>query len=178
MKRFLETYNKPLTIVLFIMVVITTLVMMNFDLPLRNENCKDGIVSFELAKDLETTVTILNSWDTNAKNNASLSVGFDFLFLLVYSSFIALLIFKINNRLWENHAFHKVGRALIVLIFSAAFFDMIENVALIKLLLGDLEQMWCSIAYFFAIGKFAIVLICIVYILLNWVLLWFEKEKT
>jgi len=44
----------------------------------------------------------------------------------------------------------KFGNLLIALIFIAAFFDCIENIALIKLLLGDLEQVWSSIAYYFA----------------------------
>ena len=171
MKRFLKTYNKRITILLLITVLINIIVLLIFDTPLKNEICKNGIVSFELAKDLDQTVKILESWDTNAKINVSLSLGFDFLFLLAYSSFIAVLIFNINNRLWENKAFHKIGNLLIALIFIAAFFDIIENSALIKLLLGDLEQIWSSIAYYFGVLKFAIVLICIIYLLINWFLL-------
>ena len=148
-----------------------------FDAPLKNEICKNGIISFELAKDLDKTVKILDSWDTNAKINMSLSLGFDFLFLLVYSSFIALLIFNINNSLWKKKSFHKFGNFLVILIFSAAFFDIIENIALIKLLLGGLEQIWSSVAYYFATIKFAIVLICIIYLLMNWLLLLFKELR-
>ena len=175
MKFFLKTYNNSITILLLITVAINIIVMRIFDAPLKNEICKSGIISFELAKDLDKTVKILDSWDENAKINVSLSLGFDFLFLLMYSSFIALLIYNINNRLWKNNSFHKFGNLLIVLIFIAAFFDIIENIALIKLLLGDLEQIWSSIAYYFAVIKFAIVIICIIYLLINWFLLLFEK---
>lgn len=151
--------------------------MRSFDAPLKNDICKNGIVSFELAKDLGKTVKILDSWDANAKINAGLSMGFDFLFLLMYSSFMALLIFNINNRLWKNKSFHKLGNLLIVLIFMAAFFDIIENMALIKILLGDLDQTWSSTAYYFALMKFAIILICIIYLLVNWLLLLFKKTS-
>jgi len=175
MKFFLKTYNNSIITLLSITVLINIIVMRNFDAPLKNEICESGIISFELAKDLDKTVKILDSWDANAKINASLSLGFDFLFLLIYSSFIALLIYNINNRLWKNNSFHKFGNLLIVLIFIAAFFDIIENIALIKLLLGDLEQIWSSIAYYFAVIKFAIVLICIIYLLINWLLLLFKK---
>ena len=106
----------------------------------------------------------------------SLSLGFDFLFLLVYSSFIALLIFNINNRLWKNKSFHRFGSFLIALIFIAAFFDVIENIALIKLLLGSLEQVWSSVAYYSAVTKFGIILISIIYLLINWVLLLFKRN--
>lgn len=105
----------------------------------------------------------------------SLSLGFDFLFLFAYSSFIALLIFNINNKLWKNKPFYKIGKVLIISIFLAAFFDTIENIALIKLLLGDLKQVWSSVAYYFASIKFLIVFICIIYLLLNWILLLFKK---
>lgn len=177
MKIFLNTYKNRITILLLVMVCINILVMRSFDTPLKNENCKNGIISFELAKDLNESVKILNSWDSNAKTNASLSLGFDFLFLLVYSSFIAMLIFIINNRLWKNNSFYKFGTLFIVLIFFAALFDIIENMALIRLLLGDLEQIWSSIAYYFALIKFAIILICICYLLINWFLLVFGKPQ-
>ena len=151
--------------------------MRNFDNALKNEISKNGIISYELAKDRDDTEKILNSWDTNAKINAGLSLGFDFLFLLVYSGFIAVLIFNINNRLWQNSSFHKFGKFLIALIFLAAFFDIVENIALIRLLTGNLKQVWSSISYYFALMKFAIVLICISYLLVNWLLLFFKKEQ-
>lgn len=176
MQTFLKTHKKQLFIILLISVILNIIVIGMFDKPLKNEICKNGIVSYELAKDINQSKNILNSWDTNAKINISLSLGFDFLFLLVYSLFIAFLIFNINNRLWKNKKFYKIGQLLIVSIFIAAFFDVIENIALIKLLLGDLRQIWSSIAYYFAIPKFAIVFICIIYLLINWILLLFKPK--
>jgi len=139
-----------------------------FDAPLKNEVCTNGIVSFELAKDISVSKNILNSWDDNAKANAGLSLGFDFLFLMVYSSFIALLIYKISIRLQKGKVFYKLGNVFIYLIFIAAFFDIIENIALIKLLKGDLNQIWASTAYYFAMFKFILILICLLYIIINW----------
>ena len=175
MKTFINNYKNRITIILLILIIINSITIRIFDAPLKNEICERGIISFELAKDLDKTVNILNSWDTNAKINMSLSLGFDFLFLLVYSSFIALLTFNINNRLWKNKSFYKFGNLLIILIFIAAFFDVIENIALIKLLLGDLKQLWSSVAYYFAVMKFSIVLFCIIYLLINWLILFLKK---
>jgi len=176
MKTFLRTNKKRITFLLLITLIINIGVIRIFEAPLKNEVCKSGIVSFELAKDLDTTVKILDSWDATAKNSMSLSLGFDFLFILVYSSFIALLIFNINERLWKNKPFHKLGNILIGLIFIAAFSDVIENIALIKLLLGNLEQVWSSVSYYSAVIKFGIILICIIYLLINWVLLLFKRN--
>ena len=176
MKTFIKTYRNRITIVLLITIIINIITIKIFDTPLKNEICKNGIISFELAKDLDKTVAILNSWDTNAKINAGLSLGFDFLFLLVYSSFIALLIFKVNNKIWKYKSFYKFGNLLIIMIFIAAFFDIIENIALIKLLLGDLKQSWASISYYFSTIKFVIILISISYLLINGLILLFKKS--
>ena len=149
-----------------------------FDTALKNEICKNGIASFELAKNLGNSTAILNSWDINAKISAGLSLGLDFLFLLVYSNFIALLIFNINNRLWKNNTFYKFGSLLISLIFLAAFLDIIENISLIKLLLGDIKQIWSSIAYYAAVTKFSLVLISVTYLIINWILLLFNQKNS
>jgi hypothetical protein len=175
MKTFLTSNKKRITLILSILTILNIATIKIFDKPLKNEICKNGIISFELAKDLDKSVKIINSWDANAKINMALSLGFDFLFLVIYSSFIALLIFNINIKLWKNKPFYKVGQFLIATIFLAAIFDIIENIALIKLLLGDLQQIWSSTAYYFAIVKFLIVLICIVYLLINWFILLFKK---
>ena len=176
MKTLIETYKKRITLILLITIIINIIAITFFDTPLKNDVCKNGIVSFELARDLDESVNILDSWDTDAKINAGLSLGFDFLFLLIYSSFIALLIFNINNRLWKGESFYKFGNILIGLIFIAAFLDIIENIALIKLLLGDLKQIWSSVAYYFAVIKFVIIIISIIYLLISWGILLFEKK--
>ena len=168
MKAFIKAHKGRITIVLLVTLIINSMALRVFDAPLKNDDCPNGIVSFELAKNLDSSVDILDSWNAQEKTYAGLSLGIDFLYLFVYSTFIALLIFNINNRLWENRAFYKLGKLLIILIFSAALFDAIENIALIKLLLGDLRQIWASVAYYFAAMKFAIVLVCIVYLLANW----------
>lgn len=171
----IKSNKKRITVILLVILIICIAVIKNFDAPLKNETCLNGIISFELAKDINISTKIINSWDTNAKINASLSMGFDFLFLLIYSSLIALLIYNINNRLWKNKAFYKIGKTLIYFIFLAAIFDVIENIALINLLQGDLRQVWSTIAYYFAFVKFIIVIISILYLLVNWIILLFKK---
>ena len=143
--------------------------MIYFDGFLINNICKNGIISLQLAKDVNLSQAILDSWNTQSKVSAGLSIGLDFLYLLFYPSLIALLIHKLNEILWKNNTFYFVGLALLFAQFFAALFDAIENIALIQLLLGNVKQFWTSVSYYFASIKFILIFIGIIYILLNFI---------
>ena len=96
-------------------------------------------------------------------------MGLDFLFLIIYASFIALLMHKLNERIWNNTRVYKLGVLLIWGVFLAALFDVIENFALIKLLLGDLQQSCSSIAFYFASMKFVLLILGVLFIVVSWV---------
>jgi hypothetical protein len=147
-----------------------------FDAPLKNEISPEGIVSFELAKDVDKSVAIIKSWNHVAIKSANRSMAFDFLFLIVYGLFIGLMIHKLN-RVWNTSGFQRFGIVLIYLVFLAGFFDIIENIALIFLLRGDLEQIWSSSAYYFAIMKFAILAIAFLFIIISFVALLIRKGR-
>ncbi len=167
--------GKKLTLVLFIVFIIITLVMNFFNTPLVNDICENGIISFEFAKQLSISNAILNSWDESAEASAGLSLGLDFLYLIVYSSLIALIIYRLNQHLWKNNPFIILGNLLIWAIFLAAFFDVIENIALLKLLLGETNPLWATMAYYFALLKFTLILICVGYIFMN--IIWLLIKK-
>ncbi len=168
--------EKKLSYSVFYLLVISIIAMRNFDSFLTNATTPNGIVSFELAKTLERSQEILNSWTGTAKIFAGLSIGFDFLFILIYSIFIALLVHKLNERLWRGKPFYRVGELLIWSMFIAAIFDTVENVSLIKLLIGNLKQYWVSIAYYFAIMKFVLIIVSILYIIANFFILLVKKK--
>ena len=178
MKDFLKLHRKKVTLLLLIAFVLSMTAIRIFDAPLKNGVCTGGIVSFELAKELSRSKDILNSWDRPALSYAGLSIGIDFLYLLVYVCFIGMLIFNINERLWSGKSFYKAGRMLIVLIFVAAFFDVLENIAMIRLLVGDLQQKWSSMAFYAAGIKFGIIALCLLYLIANWLLLLFKKSRS
>ena len=167
--------ERKITFMLLISMIILMSIMRFFDSQMQNTATAKGIISFELAKDLSKSEAILNSWNTLAKTSAGMSMGFDFLFLTVYALFIALLIHKLNERLWKHSKTYTFGIILIWGVFLAAFFDIIENIALIKLLLGDLHQKWSSIAYYFAVSKFTLLLFGIIFIIISSIILFFKK---
>lgn len=169
--------EKILTRALIPLLIAVIVVLKYFDRFLINEICKRGIISFELSEDLETAKAYMESWGDIGRNAAGLSLGLDFLFPFLYSIFIALLIHKLNERLYKGKGFYKVGIFLIWLQFVAAIFDLIENLGLIRLLLGDLDQFWVSISYYFAVMKFLLILMGIMYVLLNFGVFLIKKQR-
>ncbi len=167
--------EKKGTIILLILLLVIMGLMRYFDAFLMNSSCVNGIVSFEFAKDLENSKTIINSWNKQSVKAAFSSLALDFLFLMAYAAFIGLLIHKIVKRSKEKSFFSKLGELLIWGIILAALFDVIENIALLNLLSGNLNEIWSSVAYYFAILKFAIIIGCIMYILIGWLLLLVKK---
>lgn len=166
-----KLYNKQTLIVTGIITIIVFLALRTFDAPLRNETTPGGIVTFEFAKDIETAENIINSWDENAKLNAGLSIGIDYLFLIAYSLFFSISIFLISNNFQNKFVLlRKIGMAFTFLLLFAGLCDAIENYALIQLLLGSQNAMFPTIAYYFASIKFILIGFGLIYILIGLVL--------
>jgi len=174
--KLTKNQEKKLTRTLLIVTVICIAVLKYLDQFLINDTCTGGIVSFELSKDLETAGSYLNSWGEQGKIAVSIGLGFDFLFPIAYTSLIGLLIHKLNEKLWSKSSFLSIGNGLIWLVFLAGIFDYIENIGLINLVLGNMEQHWVSIAFYFATIKFIIILIGILYIIVNFLLFLIKKR--
>ena len=130
---------------------------------LINDQVPNGIVSLELAGSITNAELILASWDKSAQFQAGLSMGLDFLFLIAYSITIALgCLLVIKN---SSIFIQKIGLWLAVSQFLAAGLDVIENLAMIKLLAGSTRDILPAIAYRCAIPKFIIILAGLVFLL-------------
>lgn len=167
--------QKRMTIFLLVFVIVMIAIMRFFDAPLKNETAPNGIVSFELAKELSNSKAILYSWSEFSKPFANLSMTFDFLFLVIYSLFLSLVTHRLNEKVWKKGKTHQFGIVICYLIFLAAFFDVIENIALMQLLKGNLQQIWSSIAYYFAVMKFGLLVLGLVFIVVSFVKMIIKK---
>lgn len=166
MNLFFKLTYKQILIISGIFSAVTFITLGYFDIPLKTDAAPNGIISFEFAKGIEQSIAIISSWDMTAKIYAGLSLGIDFLFLVVYGIFFATACYLIAQKyINKNTLVYKTGLLLSKLQFVAAFFDAIENIALIKLLLGSNNSIFPSIAYYFAAVKFAIIGIGILYII-------------
>ncbi len=137
--------------------VLATWILQLTDRSLRTPAAPSGIVSFELARELGTAQAILGSWDAQARVWAGFSLGFDYLYMLLYANALAMLI------LWTGeHAFPPRGRiprwSLLLAwgMWVAALFDATENLALILLLQGQRAAFLPLLAWACALVKFGL----------------------
>jgi hypothetical protein len=78
--------------------------MSSLDRNLTTAAAPRGIVSLELAGDLEQGNRILTAWSTEGKVYAALSLGLDYLFLIVYAAFISLACVLIARNLVSRNS--------------------------------------------------------------------------
>ncbi len=151
--------------------LLAIVVMVNLQIvgaPLQTEAAPSGIISFELAGDLPAAQAILASWNAQAKIQAGLSLGADYLFMLVYATAIGLgcvLVARLFASRSPTLAF--VGGFLAWAQWGAAALDALENYALIRLLLGSVQAYWPAMAKWCAIPKFALVAAGLLYAVLG-----------
>jgi hypothetical protein len=154
-----------------ILAPLTVAVMLALDAigrPLATEAAPLGIVSFEFAGDLESAARMLASWGEAGRVRAGLSLGLDFLFLVLYASAIGLGCKGVARRLAPPGTLaHRTGTGLAWGQVAAAALDAVENVALIRLLLGSRDALWPSLAWGCAAVKFALVIAGLAYVLLG-----------
>ena len=154
-------------ILIFMMLSAGLLVAMrSLDVPLKSKVSPKGIVSFELAKNYKHAKQILDSWNPKSRVYAALSIGLDYLFLIVYALFISISCVRLARFLKSRIILlSKLGLLLGWAQFIAAFLDAIENFALIQLILGSTKETLPVLARWCAVIKFGLVGAGLVYIL-------------
>jgi hypothetical protein len=136
--------------------------------PLATEAAPLGIVSFEFAGNLEDAARMLASWGEAGRVRAGLSLGLDYLFLVLYASAIGLGCKEVARRLAPPGTLaHRAGTGLAWGQVTAAGLDAVENVALIRLLMGSQTALWPPLAWWCAAFKFAFVIAGLAYVLLG-----------
>jgi hypothetical protein len=153
---------------IFITLLVLTLLMMflmNFiGTPLTTPEAPLGIVSYEFAGSVSSAQSILDSWDHNAQLHAAFSLGLDYLFMVLYSSTIALACIWAGEVLDKNSwPLGKVSVPLAWGLWAAALLDAVENIALVVILFGVLVSPWPELAKWCAVVKFALIFMGMVY---------------
>ena len=120
------------------------------------------IVDFELAGTVNTATDILNAWTPMDRIRAGFSLGFDFLYMPVYSTTIALAcVWAASVR--RSGVWRSIGLALAWGLWLAAMLDAIENLALIGNLFGAPLDPLPTIAAVCATLKFGLILLGLLY---------------
>ena len=161
-----DSAQRSALLVSFLLSLTLLTAMHSLDQALITQTAPRGIVSFELAGSIEKVRQILNEWGPKGKAYATLSLGLDYLFLIVYAVFISLSCVRIARRLKSRFSPAAAwGMVIGWAQFMAALLDIVENYALIKLAFGSQHASWPPIARWCAVVKFGIVGAGLMYIL-------------
>jgi hypothetical protein len=125
--------------------------------PLITKAAPSGIVSYEFAGDVGTAAQIIDSWDEIARIYAGFNLGLDYLYLLLYSTTIAMALLWLTADL----AYRRITGLVLLLAWVqwlAAVLDALENYALFTMLVSGPADPWPQVAWWSAAIKFSLVL--------------------
>jgi hypothetical protein len=144
-------------------------VLLLIDAPLQTTAAPKGIVSYELAGNIDGAQRILDSWNPTARNYAAFSLGLDYLYMPAYAIAIGLACAWAAER-WRSKRrgwLALVGVGLAWGLMAAALCDAVENIALLTMLLSGVREPWPAVAFGCAALKFALIGGGLVYALLG-----------
>jgi hypothetical protein len=124
------------------------------------------IVDFELAGSVDKTQAIIDAWTETDRIRAGFSLGFDYLYMPVYSTTIALACLLAAGVL-KKRAWYISGLLLAWSLWIAAIFDAIENLALFTVLLGNNVAPYPQIAQICATIKFGLIVLGLLYVIVG-----------
>jgi hypothetical protein len=157
----LGTYLFP-----FVVASLAIMLTLNFiNAPLQTDSAPLGIISFEFAGDIDSAEMIIDSWTSQAQKQAAFSIGYDYLFLVTYSTAIALAC------IWSSKFISATNTTLIqagVLLawgqWLAALCDGVENASLFISLVQRPISPLPEIARIAASLKFVLILFGLIYV--------------
>lgn len=125
---------------------------------------KPTIVDFEFAGTKSKTTDILDAWTPMDRIHAGFSLGFDYLYMPIYSTTIALACVWAAT-MFRSGGWRSIGLMLAWGLWLAAMLDAIENLALISNLFGTPIDPFPALAAVCAALKFGLILLGLLYIL-------------
>ncbi|TDH23008.1 hypothetical protein EXU57_18270 [Segetibacter sp. 3557_3] len=152
---------------LFISAVLTVVmigVMQYQGVLLKTPQTPMGILDLEFAGTVENATRLYNTWLpvlAIALNN----VLIDFLFIICYTLLLhtaLLLIRKRGDSLWR-----RFGNWMVRGVIIAGFFDVVENILMLRTLNGHISKEVVASTFMFAAIKFLLIVLAIAYILLT-----------
>jgi len=176
----MNTAKVRVWLVLFILTIVVSIALTIVDQPLKTKLTPHGIASFEFVA--SKVDQVLELWSEEARQNAFLSLGLDYLYMFLYTFSLSLAchLSAEKDREFKGGG-RKPGDFLCWLILFALPLDAKENYALIQVLNLREEQMWALVAKWCATLKFSIILPVLGYVL-GWALFrfiaWLRRRFT
>jgi hypothetical protein len=159
---------KPVRLLFFLFAgtVVMIIVMRMHGAVLITPVSKAGIVSLELAKTTEQATLIINEWEEEVVvKQAITNTYIDFVFILFYALFLYAYCFFISTKQQTWAA--TVSRTLAIAALTAGLCDVLENYCMLQLLQQSVTATYALFSWLFAVIKFGLLLLVIVWSLLN-----------
>lgn len=131
------------------------LASLGMGLPLIGPASPWGIISFELAGSTAAAAAMTKAWGEAGRLWAAFGLGWDYLFLLSYSTALALGCLRTGERLKGPAAGWAIPLAWGQ--WGAALLDAVENVALLRILAGSAVPVDGPLAFWCGAVKFGLV---------------------
>jgi hypothetical protein len=160
----LSARSRPWLAGISLTITILGLIVLGLTDPGRMTGRDASIVSFELAGCESKAVAILDTWGELGARAAAFNLGFDYLFLVGYSTFMTLMCLWASRR-YSNPSLRSLGVLLAWQQWIAGLLDCAEDAALLKILFHGASDGAAEIACACAIGKFGLVSCGVVYTL-------------
>ena len=174
--------RRSLFLVLFPWTLLLMVLMQFLNSPLRTSAAPAGIVSFELAGTPDHALSIIGSWipkynpavdyitagEYKPLLYVAFGLGFDYLFMVSYAITISLGILLAAGK--HDGKFEIISIWLGWGIILAALLDAVENIALWRILTGDVFHLLTQVAFWCASFKFILILLGLLFALLSWLL--------
>ena len=116
-----------------------------------------NIVQFEFAGSVQESLRLVHGWkERGALDAVFFLIGFDYLFMVAYSTFLWLACEKAAQQF--SGGVRRMASVTALLQFAAAGLDGIENVALFQMASESQVALWPILSFTCAAPKFLIVL--------------------
>lgn len=104
--------------------------------------------------------------------SAKVALYVDFPFLVLYAMALSAACVVVAARFLDRGAFRLAAMVnrVALLAPTAAAFDALENVAILRILAGHVDQPWPGMAFGFAIVKFVLLAVVVIFFLVGLVL--------
>ena len=135
--------------------------------PGRRTGGKQSIVSFELAGTAAKAKLILDGWGERGRIIAGFNLGFDFVLILGYSTFLSLLCLRASHHLANARA-AALGGFIAWLPLIAGLLDCVEDTALLAILFGQVSDRLARVARTSALGKFTFLSCAVLFVIFAW----------
>jgi len=132
--------------------------------PLQNPAAPLGMISLQLAGTLPAAKQILDSWEPKGQVSAALNLGIDYLYMVAYAATLSLACVLLARHCHRSRRVALLGVCLSWGMLAALCLDAVENLLLIRLLFGDLRELWPVLALWCAVPKFGLVLATLLYL--------------